>query len=289
MERAGGKKMSARSLLTGLLAAFVLAAPARAQQKEDDDNDDPFGAQPVVVQGGFTDENFDQWVFQNNGNFAGARQQLNLLLALQVEDIDRACKLTDAQKKKLQLTGRCDIKRFFDLYEKVKQKFQLVKNDQQKMQEIWQAMSPLQIMLQSGLFHEDAFLFKSLHNTLTGEQFERYQALTRERLAFRHRADIELAVMMLELNMPLRAAQRRELITLLSNVTKPPRKSGQYAYYVLMYQLAQLPEGKLKPLFDDAQWNVVSGQFNQYKGMRQWLKQSGQLPEEDDDQTVQKR
>jgi len=277
---------SASSLFCGLLAAFVLAAPAQAQQP--DDEDVPQAAAAVVVgQQQFTDENFDQWIFQNNGNFSGARQHLDVLLALQMEDIDRVCKLTDAQKKKLLLTGRGDIKRFFDLYENLKKKFQLAKNDQQKMQKIWQEMSPLQIMLQTGLFNEDSLLFKSLHNTITSEQFQHYQALARERRAFHHRASIELVVNMLELNMPLRAAQRRELVTLLSNVTKPPRKSGQYGYYVLMFQLAQLPAGKLQPLFDDAQWKAVSGQFNQFKGMRQWLKQSGQLPEEEDDDKIE--
>src|SRR5207245_8056724 len=126
------------------------------------------------------------------------------LLALQVKDIDRACKLTDAQKKKLQLTGRGDIKRFFDRYEKVKQKFQLVKHDEQKMQEIWQDISPLQMTLQAGLFHDDSLLHKSLHNTLSSEQFARYDAIAGERRAFRHHANIELAVTTLEQSMPLR-------------------------------------------------------------------------------------
>src|SRR5581483_10939606 len=200
----------------------------------------------------------------------------------QVEDIDRACKLTDVQKKKLLLSGRGDIKRFFNLYEKAKQKFQLVKDDQRKLQEIWQDIGPMQTIMQSGLFNDDSFLFKSLHNTITQEQFQIYQALTRERRAFRHRADIELAVMMIEMNAPLRAEQRRDLITLLSKATKPPRKSGQYGYYVTIYQLSQLPEEKVKPLFDDAQWKAVRAQMRGLNGMKQWLKQTGELPDDED-------
>src|SRR5438105_2926594 len=87
----------AGSLLVSLLAALIWAAPARAQQDDDDDKADA-GLPAPVAQQNFSDENFDQWVFQNNGNFSGARQHLDVLLALQVEDIDRACKLTDAQK-----------------------------------------------------------------------------------------------------------------------------------------------------------------------------------------------
>jgi hypothetical protein len=266
-------------LFLSLLAVLVVAAPARAQQADDDD--DPPQA-PVVAQPMFADEDFDQWIFQNRGNFSGARQRLDVLLTLQVEDIDRACKLTDAQKKKLLLTGRGDIKRFFNLYEKAKQKFQLVKNDPQKHQEIWQEIAPLQIMMQSGLFNDDSFLFKALHNTITNEQLQIYQALARDRQAFRHRANIELAVMMIEMNAPLRAEQRRALITLLTNLTKPPRKSGPYGYYITLYQMSQLPEEKLKPLFDEAQWQAARVQMNGFRGIKQWLKQSGQLPDEDD-------
>src|SRR5262249_52740608 len=156
----------------------------------DDEDDPPPQGQRVVVNQGLTDENFDQWIFQNHGNFAGARQHLEVLLTLQVEDIERACKLTEAQKKKLQLTGRGDIKRFFNLYEKSKQKFQLVKNDQRKLQEVFQEISPLQNMVQSGLYTDDSFLLKALHNTLTNEQFQAYQTLAGERRAFRHRANI---------------------------------------------------------------------------------------------------
>src|SRR5205823_7870412 len=119
---------------------------------------------------------------------SGARQRFNSLLALRVEDIERTSTLTDAQKKKLQLAGRGDIKKFFDRYEAVKQKFQLMKNDEEKMQQIWQDINPLQTSLQTGLFHSDSLLIKALHNTLTSDQFARYDAIARERRAFHHRA-----------------------------------------------------------------------------------------------------
>jgi hypothetical protein len=272
-------------LFLALLAAFVLTTPARAQPDPDDEDEDAPRPAPRV-QMGWTDETLDQWIFQNQGSFSGVRKHLDELLALQLEHIDRACRLTEAQKKKLNLSGRGDIKRFFSIYEEVKRKFQRVKNDQQAMQEIWQDISPLQTMIQSGLFLEDSFLLKSLPHTLTSEQLERYQAVTNQRHAFRHRADIELAVRILELNVPMRAAQRRELIALLLQITKPPRKTTQYAYYALQYRLAQLPEEKLKPLFDEAQWKVVNAQLNQARGMGQWLKQSGQLDEDADDKAA---
>jgi hypothetical protein len=273
-QRAGLRWLSAV-----LLAAFVGCAGAQAQQEKKK----AAPAAVAVAQQVFPDEHFEQWVFQQDRNASGARKRLDSQLALQVEDIDRACKLTDEQKKKLQLMGRGDIKRFYDRYETVKQKFQLVKHDQEKVQEIFQDIRPLQMTLQTGMFHDDSLLYKSLHNTLTGEQVARYGAVARQRRAFRHRANVELTVTMLEQGMPLREAQRREFITLVMNETKPPRKSGQYDYYVIMFQLGRLPEGKLKPLFDNAQWKVVNRLFTQYKGMEPFLKQNGLWPDEDDE------
>ncbi|HLJ97118.1 MAG TPA: hypothetical protein VKU02_28395 [Gemmataceae bacterium] len=262
-----------------LLAVCVVGVDAQAPRKAAAP-----AVQPAVVQPAFSDDQFDQWVFQQDRNASVARQRLNSRLALHVDEIDHACKLTDEQKKKLQLAGRGDIKHFFDRYETVKQKFQLVKHDQQKVQEIWQAISPLQTTLQSGLFGVDSLLIKSLRHTLTDDQLARYGVIARERRAFHHRATVELAVTVLEQGMPLRDAQRRELITLLMNQTKPPRKSGQAAqYYFIMYQLGRLPEEKLKPLFDNAQWKVVSRQLNQFKGLEPFLRQSGQLSDEEDE------
>ncbi len=241
----------------------------------------------------WTDENLDQQVFNRGGgpvrNAAAARKELDRSLLLIIQEIDRVCKLTEAQKKKLQLTGRGDIKRFFDQYEVVKQKFQRLKprlqgdNWQEAWQELWQDINPLQMNLQSGLFHEDSLLHKSMRHTLTAEQLPRYQAQAEERRRFHHRASIELAVNSFEESMPLRDAQRQELIALLLKELKPPRKSGRYEVYVVNVQMSLLPEDKLKPVFDRAQWKMVRAHLDMFKGNVQWLKQSGQWPEDDDD------
>lgn len=264
-----------------LLALLVLLAPARARPDDDDDDDDnkdnkQNAARPQVM---FAEENFDQWVFQNNGTFSDARKRLEQLLALRVDDIDRVCKLTRAERKKVQLAGRGDIKHFFVLYDQVKQKFQAARNDQQKMNEIWREINPLQIMLQS-MFDERSFLGKSLRHTLPPEKFALYEAALRERAAARHRAHVELAVAVLEQNMPLRDAQRQQVIELMLKLAKPNHRAGNYGYYLLMYQMSQLPEEKVKPLFDDAQWRVIGRQLDQYKAWGVWLRQQGQLDED---------
>jgi hypothetical protein len=279
-------------LLLVWLAAFVPIARAPAQQdlvvdlaQVQQGLDIELGGDlDVAARPAYTDEQFDQWVFQQQVNASGARRRLDSLLALQTSEIDRVCQLSDAQKKKLQLAGRGDIKRFFDRYEKVKQRFQKVKHDEQKFQEIWNDINPLQMTLQAGLFHDDSFLHKSLRNTLTDEQFARYDVVACDRRALRHRAGLEMVVAVLEVQgSPLREEQRREFLTVLTNKTKPPRKSSQYEYYFIMFQLARLPESDVKPLFDNMQWKVVTRLLAQVKAAEPWLRQSGQLPDEADE------
>ena len=121
------------------LACHPGGARVQAQQKKADPAAGVWQLQPA------TDDLLDQWVFQRDRDAAGARKRLDAQLALQVEAIDRACALTDAQKQKLRLAGRGDIRRFFDRYEAVKQRFQLMRPDAQKLDELQPDIRPLQL------------------------------------------------------------------------------------------------------------------------------------------------
>lgn len=228
-------------------------------------------------------EQFDQWVFANLGNAGAARQRLEQILAVQVEAIGHGCRLTAAQQKKLQLAGRGDVKRFYDRYTALKTKYQPVMNDQEKVQEIWQALTPLRTQLTAGLFNADSFLQRCVSHTLTREQTTHYEKLTDERRTFRHEANIELVVCMLEQAMPLRATQRRDFIALLMKETQPPRRSGTYDYYALMVRISNLPEEKLQPLLTAPQLKVLRPQWQRYRGMEQQLRAAGQWPEDDEE------
>jgi hypothetical protein len=265
----------------------VLAGLGGRVAAHDEEKDAPaqaavqFVVAGALVQEAWTDEQLDQWVFQNDHNAASARRRLESSLTLHVDAVDTACKLTDEQKTKLQLAGRGDIKRFFDRYEAIKLKWQNRKRDNDNINNVFQDIQPLQITLQTGIFGDSSIFHKSLPHTLNGEQQTRYDAVLRERGAFRHRANIELVVTMVEQGVPLRDAQRRAIIELLTKETKPLRKSSQYDYYVLLFQLGQFPEEKLKKHFDDAQWKVLKRLVEQYRGLEQFLKQNGIWPDEE--------
>jgi len=259
-------------LALALLAVSSGSAEVRAQAVP--------AARAAPVQA-WPDEQFESWVFNNQGNALKARQKFDALLKLRIEEIDRNCRLTEEQKQKLQLMGCGDIKQIFDSFEKAKRQFKLLNNDVQKLQEIMPLVQPIQLA-QHRLLQDGSLFAKSLRHTLTQEQFARYAVVDRERREFQHRAQIELAVHAVEESAPLGDAQRRQLIALLTKELKPERTSSQYSFYIFISRIALLPEEKIKPLLTDTQWKVWDNYMSRYKNLvANWRKEGIVLEEEE--------
>lgn len=238
---------------------------------------------PVAVQRNvWPDEQFERWAFGQTTNAAGARRRFDELLAVQIDEIDRTCHLSDVQKTKLRLMGMGDVKRVFEAYEKAKQQFNLLGNDIQQLQDVAPLVRPVMEAAQAGPFQAGSLFAKSLRHVLTDEQFARYDAVVRERRAFRHRAQIKLVLDTVERGAPLRDAQRAQLTELLTKETKPPRTPGQYDFYLLMQQVIRLSDDKVKPLLTAAQWKAWGRMTDQYKPVVQNLRQAGIAVDQDD-------
>ena len=252
---------------------------------DDDEMEDERPAQ-VVQNFAIADENFDMWLFGGGRNSQAARARLESILSLEIDRLDKYCAMSEAQKKKLTLAGRGDIKRFFDKVAEKKRKFDLLKNDQNRIGEIFQEIQPLQQTFNAGIFSDGSFFTKTVKNTLNEEQTERYAKVIRERDLFRYRARVDLVVSMLDNSVGFSAAQRKQFVTLLLEETKPPKHFGQYDTQVVLLQAAKLPEAKIKSIFDEAQWRILSRQLTQAKGMEVFLKRNGFL---DDDKAEPKK
>ena len=113
------------SRLLPFMTVLMMLALAPAALAQDDEDEEP--AKVEVVNRGMVVNNiqFDSWVFGNIGsaNAGVARNKLDSLLTLSVEDLERSCGLTPVQKKKLLLAGHGDIKRFFDRVDEVREIF----------------------------------------------------------------------------------------------------------------------------------------------------------------------
>jgi Zn-dependent oligopeptidase len=266
-----------RLLLVAAVAGIIAVGSALWGQ-DDWDAEEQVLAQPGVLhqRAAFEvpEETFDQWAFGGKTT-AHVTKRLDSLLTLQMESIERACELSTDQKKKLQLAGRGDVKRYFGSVEEVRKKFREVRRDQHKINQIWQDIQPLQTRFNSGLFDESSLFHKVLKRTLDPDQSAQYEQQQRERRKFRYEARIQLAVTMMEKGVPLRDEQRKKFVKLLAEDAEPPAKFGQHDYYVVLYHAAKLPEEKLKPIFDDAQWRALTQMFAQAKGMEAHLKRNG--------------
>ena len=261
-------------------AIFCFIAPSAFAQIADDV--EPDAPAEAVVQNNFmfADQNFDQWVFNNGTNSAQAKTKAETVLKLQIEDIDRICSLTELQKKKLRLAGQGDLKRFYDLVEEKRRKFKAVQNDQQKFNEIWQDIQPLQAKIAAGFFGQDSFFQHTVRNVLNPEQVSKYEVAYQDRRAYHFHARLELALSLLDGMIGFRDDQREKFLKLLQDDIPVPNVTNQNYYYYVIYCIAQISDEKVKPIFDELQWRALSSQFDQAKGLKDYLKQSGyELPE----------
>ncbi|MBC7821998.1 MAG: hypothetical protein IAG10_34365 [Planctomycetaceae bacterium] len=253
-----------------LLASFAFAA--------DEDDDDPPAAAVPVNRGFFVqEENFDQWVFQGSVNAAAGKTRIQSSVTMKLAELRRVCDLTDAQSKKLSLAARGDMRQFFEDVEIVRQKFLKVRNDQNAFNQIWQEINPLQQRQAAGLFGDSSFFAKTVRNTLTREQHEKYQVVLDDRRRFRYQAAAELALHNISNTVALRHDQHEAIFKLIIEETQPPLTFGQYDQYFVFYSLAKLPNAKLKPLLDDRQWKLLQPYLQQGRGMESTLMQRGMI------------
>jgi hypothetical protein len=272
-----------RRLLLAAIVSGVVGAGHSARAQDDLEPEEE--VQPQLPQQHVfvvNEPQFNQWAFGNAGNLDSVRDRLDSLLTLMIQDVDRTCGLSEAQKAKLRLAGRGDVKRFFDRVEEKRRKFQGTRHNQNDVGTIVQEIRTLGITLNAGLFGDDSFFSKTLRKTLSEEQAARYEEALRQKRQSRYRARVDSVVAMLGNTAGLSTRQRRRFAEVLLEETRPPRNYGRQDYYVVLLQAAKLPEAKIRPIFDDAQWRLLSRQFAQAKAMERNLKDNGYVPELDD-------
>lgn len=239
--------------------------------------------------------NFDQMLFQNDGNAKGEHQVL-ARIKLQIAEVDKVCQLSDEQEQKLQLAASGDVQRLLSEAAPLRLKYsKLVKdgilegpNAMEVYQRLHQELQPLQMRFNRGLTDGPTSLFmKVLPRTLTAEQQAKYDVLTTERRQFRYQANIAVCLLNLEDTVFLSESQRDTITTLLLAMP-PPRHMGQYETYIIISRMGAIPTEKLEPLFNPRQWKGLSTYLDQYRQTAKSLVESGLLEPEDLAPTVPK-
>ncbi|MBI3864697.1 MAG: hypothetical protein HY290_22700 [Planctomycetia bacterium] len=270
--------MLKRRLLVAAFALLVCAVgPATARAQDDEVVEDVPAAAAEVQQFMVADENFDTWVFGGRGTITENDRRFRKMLNVQIAGVERNCQLSEDQKNKLLLAGNADIKRFMARVDVLKKKFQLVKNDQNKFNEFWQDMQPVQSIVQRGTFGEGSYYRKTLKNLLTPEQVVTVDAAERERRMYHYRAKVEMIVCSLDDVLSLRAEQRRKLVELLAAGKQVPKSIGQESYFqiAILFRASQIPADSLSQVLDQPQAAALQRVLNQARGYGQFLQSNG--------------
>jgi|GEM_PF-6645127 len=123
---------------------------------------------------------FDSLAYGNDSNAANARARLEQCLKQKLDKIDRISDLTDAQRRKLQLAGRGDIKRLFDRAEKLRamcdgcDAIEDLKQFQKWTEQLRSESKSLRLPFTDGPFDTDSLLARCMKTTLTVEQAAKY-------------------------------------------------------------------------------------------------------------------
>lgn len=271
---AAGRFLAAFAVLVGAACA-PLVDGRRVWAQDDWDA----GKEPMNPAGAahFQLPDFDQWAFRGQKP-EQVKQALMSRASVRLDSFALTYDLSDAQRKKLELAARGDVRKFFREAEAVRAIYKEAKNDQQKLNEIAQAIQPIRNKMRGVFFDDDSLLYKALKNTLIGEQSDKYARQQRERRRFKYEAKIEYALVTLEGGVPLREQQRQQFVKLILEETEPPLTFGRQPQYEVFFKVSTIDEAKLEPIFDDAQWRAIKRLLMQAKEMGPNLQSNGFMP-----------
>jgi hypothetical protein len=221
-----------------------------------------------------TDEPFKHSLFDPDGGADRARARLEARLAWEIRRIDQVYGLSPEQKHKLEVAGRGDIKRLFDDVRKQQERLESARGDVLQYRAILKGLKPLRVDAHL-LFIDGSLFAKTLKTTLSPAQRARYE---KDRRDF-YRGRVEWAVSFLEQRLRLSRDQCERITTLIVAESQPLRRYGESDFSAILFQASQLPEGKLRPIFDEDQWLLLAGQFQDVKRLERDLVAEGYLPE----------
>jgi hypothetical protein len=214
----------------------------------------------------------ENWIASRFRTDAGLKDHLETLLAAQLDDLQLVCHLTEVQRKKLQVAGRGDIKRFLDRLDAIRKT--MTDMEASEIQNALMSMRDLQEDVEKP-FDASSLFSKTLAKTLSPEQLAQHENSLRDKNAVHYREAVNQTVRRLARLLRLSGTQSTALARLILTETTPPTKFGQSDYAFVMFQAARLPEAKLRPIFQEQQWNAIKVQFVSWADSEQTLRDEG--------------
>lgn len=240
--------------------------------------------EPAVPPAFVVDERqFDSIIFNNAGTAASAREELEAQVEARIGDVERYCDLSDEQEDRIRLAARGDMERFFARVDQKRDEMQGRSFEPDKINEAFQELRPLQQEYTAGLLGEGSLLSKATARILDPEQAARYGEVVRERRAFQYQVNIDMFVARMGTLLGLTAAQRDRFAEAIREGTPVPRllpENNPYISFLIASRVAELSEDAIRPIFDDAQWDVLRPFLDQAAQMMPALRAQGLIEEE---------
>jgi hypothetical protein len=218
-----------------------------------------------------TGDQFDKWVFGRVGGADRARTRLETRLAWEINRVDAICRFTPQQRKKLQIAGQGDIKRFFDRLAEVKAALDR-KAGLLDARALARELLPVRMQVENNVFVDGSIFIKTLRTTLNPDQLDRFETATRDF----YRLRVQWVAFSLDVGPGFGAEQRARLARIILSETRPLRRyDGAYDFQAILYQASRIPEARLRPIFDHAQWRVLRLHFDEAKKQGEFLVANG--------------
>ncbi len=254
------------------LAMATTTQPAIAQNADAAD-DLPLLPDALAIQrepdGQQLEANFEQWIFGGQ-RAAESRKKLELALTMDINRFDRKYGLTPAQKKKLELAGRHDMKRYFDRVADAKAEYRRTKGDWNQVGERVMELQRIQNQPHVELFGDDSMLAKTLKKNLTPEQIARHDKDV-------YRARVDWVASLLDRRVKLKPDQHRRLVELMVAEMTPLKRYGSFDYDAILYQMSLLGREKLRSVLDEAQCRDLTLRFDQARRLESILVSEGYI------------
>lgn len=257
-----------RTISRWLAAACLLSAATATAQDEPGDPDEVVLPQVAVP----APPEFDvaHWIYGGR-SVEETKKGFESALDQGIGRFDRKYGLTPAQRKKLQLAGRHDIRRFFDRVDGLSAEVRRANGN-------WHAAAgtPIDDLRRtvrsphSNLFGDGSMLAKTMRKNVTAEQVAGHEKSE-------YRKKVEWMAEVLHGRLVLGDDQRRRLVELVVEETPPLKHHGNHDYDAIMFQMSRLPREKLRAFLDDNQYRALGLRFEQARRLEGVLVSEGYL------------
>jgi hypothetical protein len=150
-----------------------------------------------------------------------------------------------------------------------------VANDETALRKCALEARGLRLLIDGNLFAADSLFNKTLGSSVTEEQIAHLETLRTRQGAALYKDAVAVSLGKLARILDLSAEQYKALEKLVLEATRSPRKFGQSGHAYVMFQMARLPDTRLKPLFHEAQWEIFKRLLAAWKDAAEFLKSDG--------------